>query len=184
MRRRLTSFNVLACAALVLCAAPVTAQDVSVPALKAAFLTNFVKFAEWPANTVPAGRLFTFCVRGDKAVSAALHQHLKDAQGPEAVRILLVTADDSLASCQMLYLAGMDLRQVRQVIEALKGAAVFTVSDVAGFAEAGGVAQFRLEKGQMKFAINPASAQRARLALSAKLLSLAIIVKDDQDETR
>ena len=40
------------------------------------------------------------------------------------------------------------------------------------------MAQFRLEKGRMRFTINPGAALRAHLTLSAKLLSLATIVKD------
>jgi hypothetical protein len=36
-----------------------------------------------------------------------------------------------------------------------------------------------IEDGRMKFAINVDSAQRSRLHLSAQLLSLAKIVKDD-----
>jgi len=40
------------------------------------------------------------------------------------------------------------------------------------------VAQLILENNRMRFAINLAAAQRARLQLSSKLLSLATIVKD------
>ena len=153
-------------------------QDVSVPALKAAFLSNFVKFAEWPEDQRAPGRVFTFCVSGDKAVSAALQQSLTDHPGTAPMSVIVVTPEAPLHSCQMLYVGGTDLRQARRVIDALKGAAVFTVSDIEGFAEAGGVAELRLEKGRMRFAINPGAAQRGHLTLSAKLLSLATIVKD------
>jgi hypothetical protein len=154
------------------------AQDVSVPALKAAFLSNFVKFTEWPEDQPAPGRVFTFCIGGDKAVSAALQQSLKAHPGSAPLSVIVVTPDGPLRSCQMLYLGGVDLQQARRVIDGLKGAAVFTISDVEGFAEAGGVAQLRLENGRMHFTINPAAAQRAHLTLSAKLLSLATIVKD------
>ena len=163
---------------------PATAQDVSIPSLKAAFLANFAKFAEWPDDAVPAGRVFTFCVAGDKTVASALERDIKLHPGPGPVNVAFVTVDGPLRSCQLLYLGGLDLRQSGRVIEALKGAPVFTVGDVSGFAELGGVAQLRLENGRMRFAINPAAAQRAHLALSAKLLSLATLVKDGSDATR
>ena len=156
------------------------AQTVSVPALKAAFLSNFVKFTDWPEEQAPASRVFTFCVSGDKAVAAALTQGVKDHPGPDALSVVVVAPDSPMGACQMLYLSGMDLKQARKVVDSVKGTAVFTVSDIEGFAEAGGIAQLRLEQGRMRFTINPAAAQRARLALSAKLLSLAIIVKDGQ----
>jgi YfiR/HmsC-like len=156
------------------------AQDVSVPALKAAFLANFAKFAEWPDDALPAGRVFTFCVSGDKAVAAALEQGLKARPGQDPVSVMFVTADGPLRGCQILYLGGLNLRDARRTLEALNGSPVFTVSDVDGFAEQGGVAQLRLEQGRMRFVINPAAAHRAHIALSAKLLSLAIIVEDGQ----
>jgi hypothetical protein len=170
----------LALAVLLSAPAAASAQDVSLPSLKAAFLTNFAKFVEWPADTVPAGRVFTFCVAGDKAVVDALEQGIKEHPGQEPTSVIFVTPDASLRGCQILYLAGMNLREIRRTVEALKGMPILTVSDVDGFAELGGVAQLRLEHGRMRFAINPAAAQRAHLALSAKLMSLAIIVKDTQ----
>lgn len=160
--------------------AAASAQDVSLPSLKAAFLANFPKFVVWPDDAVPAGRVFTFCVTGDRAVAEALEQSIKDRPGQEPMSVIFVTPDASLRGCQILYLGGLNLRDVRRTVEALKGTPIFTVSDIDGFAELGGVAQLRLDHGRMRFAINPAAAQRARLALSAKLLSLAIIVKDSQ----
>ena len=60
----------------------------------------------------------------------------------------------------------------------MRGAAVFTVGEADHFAESGGIAQLVQDHGRMRFAINPAAAQRARLVLSAQLLNLAIVVKD------
>ena len=156
------------------------AQDVSVPVLKAAFLTNFAKFAAWPDGGAPAGRTFTFCVSGDKAVAAALEQGFKDHPGQEPVSVILVEPGGPLGACQMVYLGGVNLREARRAIDGLHAAPIFTVSDVDGFAQQGGMAQLRLEQGRMRFVINPAAAQRAHIALSAKLLSLATIVKDAQ----
>jgi uncharacterized protein DUF4154 len=160
------------------------AQDVSIPVLKAAFLENFVKFAEWPDDAVPSGRVFTFCVAGDKTVASALERAIKQHSGAAPTSVVFVTVNGPLRSCQLLYLGSLDLRQSGRVIDALKGLPVFTVSDVDGFAELGGVAQLRLESGRIRFVINPAAAQRARLALSAKLLSLATLVKDGSNGSR
>jgi YfiR/HmsC-like len=41
-----------------------------------------------------------------------------------------------------------------------------------------GTVQF-VENGKMRFALNPASAQRAGLRISSKLLALAKVVKDE-----
>jgi hypothetical protein len=62
-----------------------------------------------------------------------------------------------------------------------KGASVFTVGDADGFAESGGVAQPIVENDRMRFAINTASAQRGRLNINSRLLSLAKIAKDNRN---
>ena len=181
--RRRTLPAIVAAAVLWLCpAAAGRAQEVSIPTLKAAFLTNFVKFAVWPEGTVPAGRAFTFCVAGDKAVFDELRsQHQR---GPDAVSVVYVAPDVPLNACQLLYLGGAEPREFRRVIDSLHNGPVFTASDVRGFAEAGGIVELRQENGKMRFAINPAAAQRARISLSAKLLSLATLVKDAPDGGR
>ena len=53
---------------------PVTAsaQDVTEPALKAAYIYNFAKFTEWPADVIAPGAPFVFCVVGDVAIGEAL----------------------------------------------------------------------------------------------------------------
>ncbi|HVD93576.1 MAG TPA: YfiR family protein [Vicinamibacterales bacterium] len=164
--------------------ASLAAQTMTVPAIKAGFLANFVKFADWPADAVATGRPFTFCVVGDKAIAEALEQIVKQHPTPAPQSVTFVTADAPLRTCQLLYVGGLNSRQSKRVIESLNGAAVFTVSDADGFAELGGVAQLRIVNGRMQFAINPAAAQRARLALSAKFLGLATIVKDGPDVSR
>lgn len=157
-----------------------SAQEVSLPTLKAAFLSNFAKFTAWPEDVPPAGHVFTFCVMGDKAVAAALELGIKGHPGQEARSVSFVASDAPLRDCQVLYLGGLSLKDARRVIDPIREAPIFTVSDVDGFAESGGAAQLRVVEGRMRFAINPMAAQRAHLALSAKLLSLAIIVKDSQ----
>jgi hypothetical protein len=161
-------------------AAAAEAQTVKVADLKAAFLANFSKFTEWPDDALPAGGGFTYCIVEDKAVAWALESILKghpgDPQRPLSVR--LVKIDPSIRSCQVVYNGQLGTRDAAQLLDILKGTSAFTVGDTEDFAASGGVAQFVLDNGRMRFSINLAAAQRARLVLSSKLLSLATIVKD------
>lgn len=183
MSRRKRSAAFLAAALLLLGPGSAFAQDVSLPALKAAFVANFAKFATWPDDPLQ-GRAATFCVIGDRAVAEALDHTLKGAPSSKNALVLVLPPDGPLRSCDLLYVSGLDVKGTLQVLDAVKGAAVFTVSDSDKFAERGGIAQLVLEKGRMRFAINTAAAQRARIVLSAKLLNLATLVKDVNDEGR
>jgi hypothetical protein len=53
---------------------------------------------------------------------------------------------------------------------------ILTLSDTADFAERGGIANFFIDDGRLRFSVNPGAATRARLQISSRLLSLAKIV--------
>jgi hypothetical protein len=86
---------------------------------------------------------------------------------------------DAFRACHVLYLAGLDAKRAQPILDELKGAPVLTVGDREQFAQSGGVAGLFVEQGRMRFAINLEAAQRCRLRISSRLLSLAKIVKDD-----
>ena len=73
MRGRISPLVPLAIAslAIVLLGRIAVAQDVTEPALKAAFIYNFARFTTWPADA-PPGDSFVICVLNDTAVAEAL----------------------------------------------------------------------------------------------------------------
>jgi len=158
------------------------AESVTAPTLKAAFLYNFAKFAEWPASALAPGQRLSLCVVGDNAVAEALEQTIK-GRGVDSheLTVEIVKADGPIRSCHLLYVSGLERKQAGQLLTSLKSTAVFAVSDADHFAEMGGVAQLIQDNGRMRFAVNIEAARRAQLKISSKLLSLAQIVKDDAD---
>ena len=173
-------------AALVLaCAVPAAAQNATAPAVKAAFLYTFVKFVEWPADTLPAAAPLVICVIGDDAVANALDQTFKGRKiNDHGLATRREKVDGALLLCHLLYISGLDENRSIKLLHPLKSAPVLTVSDLDRFARLGGVAHFSTEDGKLQFALNVSAAQRAGLRLSSKLLGLAIIVKDEQDVQR
>lgn len=162
-----------------------SAQTATAPALKAAFLYNFAKFSEWPADALAPGQRLAMCVVGDAAVADALGQTIKGhAIGDHELTVTVLKAEESASACHLLYVSASEIKRSAGLLLGVRGASVFTVSDAHKFAESGGVAQLIVENDRMRFAINIASAQRGRLTISSKLLSLATIVKDDSNVLR
>lgn len=157
--------------------APLSAQAVTQPALKAAFLLNFAKFAEWPAELAPSSPL-TLCVLDDSAVEEALGQLVNGAVTGRAVNILHGVRNRPLRGCHVVYIGDPDPARTAATLDELKGAAILTVGDGDQFPRGGGMIGLFVEDGRMRFAINPDAAQRAGVRLSSRLLSLAKIVKD------
>ena len=174
IRRTITA---LLAAALVSRAA-FAGQDVSPPALRAAFLYTFVKFTDW-SKDAPTGPV-AMCVLGDTAVADALVQVVagRTVNGRD-LTVVAVSPGRPLRTCHLLYVGGADAARAARALDEVAGAPVLTVGDGEAFVRQGGIAGLYIEAEKMRFAISPESAVRAGLRLSSKLLGLARIVKDD-----
>ena len=76
------------------------AQDVTEVGLKGAFLFNFARFTEWPAESLPADSTVSACVLGDRAVCDAFARQVKGKQvGGRHVNVTIVDADSPLPMC-------------------------------------------------------------------------------------
>jgi hypothetical protein len=180
MARRHTHWiTMIAVAALFPRAGTATGQGVSTPVLKAAFLLNFVKFAQWPDDVVPPGVPLMLCVLGDDEVARSLDDVTRGSavDGHDLIVKRLIVGG-ATRDCRLLYLSGMVAGESIALVQTLKNAPTLTVSDLNGFAQSGGIINFTVEDERIRFVINVDAASRAHLHLSSKLLSLAKIVKN------
>lgn len=176
--------------------------------LKAAFLYNFIMFIDSPRFALddaeaeasgtkkpiligiigkdPFGEAFEplkdKTVR-DRRVAVKRFKGLQlpvDTDGPEAQ----VFPDlEAVRQCHVLFVCGSERVHLRKVLKPIAEHNVLTVSDVPGFLEAGGMIAFVIEENKVRFEINVAAAERAKLEVRSKLLRLAKrIVKTDPAE--
>src|SRR5262245_10603959 len=129
--------------------AVVSAQDVTEPALKAAFIYNFALFTQWPADLVADGEPFVLCVVGDPDVRSALERVVGQRRlGGHAVAVSdLPPASQRV--CHLLYVSGRTSDDAGRLIAGLRDAPVLTISDLDGFIAQGGVAQFFFDQGRL-----------------------------------
>ena len=144
--------------------------------VKAAFLFNFVKFVEWPEGAFAGERApVTICVYGEDPFGPALEAVVQDEKVGE--RSLLVQRPDSLdglGGCHLLFVSRSERERMREVLAQVRGEPVLTVGDADGFLRAGGVVNFVLEGGKVRFLIGQAAAERSGLRISSKLMRLAV----------
>jgi YfiR/HmsC-like len=163
----------LTLALLLLIRTVAVAQDVTEPALKAAFIFNFAKFTDWP-DQLPAAEPFVLCVLGDAAVGDALERAVvgQVLKGHRVVASRLA-AGGPKQLCHVLYVSGVSAAQAGALVAELHDRPTLTISDIAGFTSAGGIAEFFFEDGHLRFRIQLVAVKRARLQISSKLLTLA-----------
>lgn len=152
------------------------ADGVPDAAVKAAFLYNFAKFAEWPA--LAGGAPIAVCVVGSDGIAAAFIETV-NGQSISGHRLEVSRPQDSAAwrHCQLLFIAGGETRKAAAGLDGIKMLPVLTVSDDKGFARNNGIIEFYVESGRMRFAINVDAVERSGLRLSSRLLGLAKIVR-------
>jgi hypothetical protein len=169
------SAGILATTLFLMQAMTPAAQEVTEPALKAAFLYHFARFTTWPADGLSSPSApMTMCVLGDQAVGAALAQAVKHRQvAGHAIRVVQLGAGESAGACQVLYLSGLPAARIAGVVATVREVPVLTVSDSATFLKAGGIAQFHFQKGQLRFVLAADAASRAGLQLSSRILILS-----------
>jgi hypothetical protein len=172
--RRLTLLLVLLAPAMPL------AQDVTEVTLKSAFIYNFIRFTEWPAEVLPSGGTISACVVGDPAVGTGLARTVKgrSLEG-RTIAVLIVPPEGPLPTCHLLYVSGLPDTRVAEIVAGLRAAPVLTISDIADFAKRGGVVQLFHEAGKMRFSVNLRAARRVRLQLSSRLLTVAAVVEEE-----
>lgn len=172
MRHRTTARRLLL-AALLLGAAHAARGDVAQEyAVKAAFLVNFADFIEWPEGAAGPGGVLTIGVVGRDPFGAALDKIVasKNASGARFAVQRFARAEE-MTACQILFVNLRD-ENVRDLLGALADRPTLTVGDTADFARAGGMIHFFVDSDRVSFEINQASAERANLKISAKLLRL------------
>ena len=151
--------------------------------VKAAYLYNFGKFVEWPENNVPEqDQSFEICVLGadpfGPILDAALARGSIDGKNVTAKRI---SKPQDVDSCRILFISTSEEGHLKEVLTALDKASVLTVSDIPRFSQRGGMIGFILDGNRVRFDVNLASAQSARLTLSSELLKVATNVRKDPD---
>jgi hypothetical protein len=83
--------------------------------------------------------------------------------------------------CHVVYISSSERKSVAEIFSSLKGTSVLSVGEMAQFAARGGMIQFSLEEKQVRFEINLDAVSRAELKISSRLLMLARIVKDQNE---
>jgi hypothetical protein len=76
-------------------------------------------------------------------------------------------------NCRILFISSSEDRQLKQILAALEGASVLTVSDLPQFSQRGGMVQFVLDGKKVRFEVNLTPVEHAHLTLSSELLKVA-----------
>jgi len=138
--------------------------------VKAGYLFNFLKFIEWPRE-VESGPI-TICIAGHNPFGDVLAETL---QGERVNSRSLATRviPEPQAGCAVVFVPKDTATTA--YLRAVRGAPTLTGGETPGFIGEGGIINFVLEQGKVRFEIDLKAAERADLRISSHLLRLARI---------
>ena len=178
--RSRTAPAVLAALSIALAPGGATAADESLEyAVKAAVLYKFGFFVEWPATAFSSSTSpFRLCIVGEDPFGSILDKAVSGQQvGARSIEVRRLKAVGRDSGCQILYIGVSEAPRFGQIIEALRGSSVLTVSDGRAPGTAAGIIQFVIKDDRVRFDIDDVAAEQNGLAISSKLMSLALNVK-------
>ena len=76
----------------------------------------------------------------------------------------------------MVFVSQSEESNIERILKLVAGKPVVTVSDIAGFVDAGGIFEFKNQRGRLVFVINNTQAKTMGLSISSSLLNLAVEV--------
>ena len=170
--------RVLALAAVVCWAAAEAAEPPTEYQVKAAFLFHFARLTDWPPEALGDDRPFVIAVVGRDPFGDVLDRTMagQSAHG-RPIHVRRYASLDELREPPQIVFVSAPRAAVTRVLARFQDTPVLTVSDVAGFAEQGGIVGFRLtSENNVRFDVNLAAAETHGVRISSQVLKLARVL--------
>lgn len=164
--------------ALIVTGVAAAAAPVSEYQVKAAFLFNFAQFVEWPqAAFARPDAPFVIGVLGKDPFGANLDELVRgETVNKRQLTIVRYRDIAEIHDCQILFISGAELEHLDEILAALKGRSVLTVTDASTPATRGVMIGLVTEDSRIRLRIDLEAAKAGNLTISSKLLRPAEIV--------
>jgi hypothetical protein len=155
----------------------VSAQSDLENKIKAAIVSKFPQFVEWPASAVTGRSTIDLCIVPADPIESDLNELTSgETLDSRQLTVRHVTRDQDVDTCHVLFIRAAAVASNRGLLRRASTLPVLTVSDDQKFLEDGGIVRLRQVGGRLRFDVNAAAAQRAGLRISSQLLQLALTV--------
>jgi hypothetical protein len=147
--------------------------------VKAAFLINFPKYVDWPAETfAETNSPIVIAVLGETKVAEEIQKVIagRSVNGREIVLKRLASGEEP-GVCHILFISAAQQEHSADLLAKLKNTSVLTIGESNDFLERGGIINLVRKDQNIGLEVNLAAAGKARIKVSSNLLSVATIVK-------
>ena len=179
LSRCAVAVGLVLCALLMRALVPALRAQASEADVKAAFLYNFTKYIEWPAEAFHGpSEPFRMCVLADEEFTRSAAAIIEGEQVLGRPLLLVVPRRADLPRCQILFIGRREAPRTGSLLAAVAGHPVLTVGEIAGFLDQGGIVVFDVADNRVRFDLDLAAALRCGLTVSSKLVRVARHVRE------
>lgn len=141
--------------------------------VKAAYILNFTRYANWPAPALvePHAPLVVCMVGPGAADMARQLQHR--AAGSHPLELRIVSRVEETEPCHAVYLALPERSRQSAWLTRMREQAILTIGDSASFLADGGMINMMLVDGSIRFEVNLTAAKHSGVSLNPRMLALA-----------
>ena len=150
--------------------------------VKGAFIYNFTKFIKWPPEVWEQNMAFTIGLFEADRFGPALEVFGGKTVFGKEVKIKHFASIDTIEFCHVLFIGSSKRNRIQNILGSLKEQSILTIGESERFIELGGIINFVIVDGKVKFEINREEARRSNLKISSDLLSLALNLQQDKNE--
>jgi hypothetical protein len=147
--------------------------------VKAVFLYNFSQFVIWPDSCFTTENSpFVIGILGNDPFGDNIDEVVKgEFVNSHPIIVQRVHRIEEANNCHILYFTEKNPDRLKNSIQRVNSKYILSVSDTDEFTRIGGMVEFVTFENKIKIKINHEAVKRAGLEVSPKLLSLAEIVK-------
>lgn len=140
--------------------------------VKARYIHNFVKYIGWPKSDRQEKR-FAIGIVQSAEIKTALDEVIygKSWEGRPFQTLALDLPDES-QNLDVLYIAEANRERVKGLLAKLP-ASTLTIGEAPGFLAGGGMIEFKLTDGKVRFNVNLGALRQAGFSVDARLLKVA-----------
>ena len=151
--------------------------------IKAAYIFNFAKFLDWPSSDLNADTI-VLAIYNNDPFGIVLEKTMVGRKANGKVWKIIRTKNKmDLENCHIAFFSDIEKYELIKILDKLDKKPVLTIGDeIIDFCESGGNINFTSQFSENQFEINNDAAKSQKIVISPKLLLLAKIVSNNEDE--
>jgi len=143
--------------------------------VKAAYLLNFAKLAEWPHALPDAPSPLVIGVSGgdEEFVDVLKAVVAGKIIGTHPLLVKVVSSEKDMKSCHIVFFRASERKHTQAAIDGLAQAGVLLVGEDESFLGQGGMINLVRDHGSVRFEVNSDALDRSQIHFSSKILAMA-----------